>query len=47
LFQSHQPVLVLLTIQHHLGRWYYRDRRDSRFADAGGIAERVAFCRYN
>jgi hypothetical protein len=24
-----------------------RDGRDSRFADAGGIAERVAFCRYN
>ena len=32
---------------HWLGLWYYRDGRDSRFADAGGIAERVAFCRYN
>jgi hypothetical protein len=30
-----------------LGWWYYRDGRDSRFADTGGIAERVAFCRYN
>jgi hypothetical protein len=31
----------------HLGHVHYRDGRDSRFADAGGIAERVAFCRYN
>jgi hypothetical protein len=30
-----------------LGIAHYRDGRDSRFADAGGIAERVAFCRYN
>jgi hypothetical protein len=30
-----------------LGNVHYRDGRDSRFADAGGIAERVAFCRYN
>ena len=30
-----------------LGHVHYRDGRDSRFADAGGIAERVAFCRYN
>jgi len=26
---------------------HYRDGRDSRFADPEGIAERVAFCRYN
>ena len=30
-----------------LGVPHYRDGRDSRFAGAGGIAERVAFCRYN
>jgi hypothetical protein len=30
-----------------IGHVHYRDGRDSRFADAGGIAERVAFCRYN
>ena len=30
-----------------VGIAHYRDGRDSRFADAGGIAERVAFCRYN
>ncbi len=30
-----------------LGNVHYRDGRDSRFSDAGGIAERVAFCRYN
>jgi hypothetical protein len=33
--------LPKITIAHS------RDGRDSRFADAGGIAERVAFCRYN
>ena len=27
-----------------LGITHYRDGRDSRFADAGGIAERVTFC---
>jgi hypothetical protein len=31
----------------YIGIAHYRDGRDSRFADAGGIAERVAFCRYN
>ena len=31
----------------YLGIAHYRDGRDSRFADAGGIAERVAFCRYH
>ena len=30
-----------------IGLWYYRDGRDSRFADAGDITERVAFSRYN
>jgi hypothetical protein len=30
-----------------LGGVHYRDGRDSCFADAGDIAERVAFCRYN
>jgi hypothetical protein len=30
-----------------VGHVHYRDGRDSRFADAGGIAERVAFYRYN
>jgi hypothetical protein len=32
---------------HHLGIAHYRDGRDSRFPDAGGIAECVVFCRYN
>jgi hypothetical protein len=30
-----------------IGHVHYRDGRDSRFSDAGGITERVAFCRYN
>ena len=30
-----------------IGIVHYRDGRDSRFADAGSIAEHVAFCRYN
>ncbi len=30
-----------------VGIAHYRDGRDSRFADAGGIAERVAFCTCN
>ena len=34
-------------IDELIGIVHYRDGRDSRFADAGGIAERVAFCRYN
>jgi hypothetical protein len=38
---------ALMTQRLALGIAHYRDGRDSRFADAGGIAERVAFCRYN
>ncbi len=41
-------VTTLNTTPHcSIGHVHYRDGRDSRFADAGGIAERVAFCRYN
>ena len=40
---NHCAIKVFCT----LGNVHYRDGRDSCFADVGGIAERVAFSRYN
>jgi hypothetical protein len=45
--EKFQFIISQLSALTDLGISHHRDGRDSRFADAGGIAERVAFCRYN